>query len=141
MKLQDILQSKGSHVHQIAPTATLADVVAKLMKCKCGSLVVMDGEQLAGIITERDILAACDSSDGPLDALTVESRMTADVISAHPKDTVDAVMGLLTEKRIRHLPVLEEDRLVGLISIGDVVKAHYNQLTAENHHLKMYIQS
>src|SRR6185295_9475251 len=126
MTLQEILREKGTAVHSIFPDATLDDVVHKLVRHNCGSLVVCepgDCEQgrLSGIITERDILKAC-AAHKPLDSVRVSEVMTRDVITGAPSDSVEDTMGLMTENRIRHLPVLEHGRLQGLISIGDVVK-------------------
>lgn len=141
MQVKEILEKKGDAVHTIGPRETLADVVRTLVARNCGSLVVLDGEQMVGIITERDILRTSADLDQPLETVSVESRMTREVITGTPEDRVEDVMGLLTEKRIRHLPILQENRLIGMISIGDVVKAQHDQLTMENHYLKNYIQS
>ena len=141
MLLREILQVKGDKVHSIEPAATLADVVQKLVKFNCGSLVVCDGGKMVGIITERDILRACADLNDPLESVSVEARMTRDVVTGAPDNTVNETMGVMTEKRIRHLPVIDHERLVGLVSIGDVVKAQHAELSVENHYLKNYIQS
>jgi CBS domain-containing protein len=149
MKLQDILSAKGTGVHSIHPEATLDDVVQKLVRHNCGSLVVCeldargeaDCDRMVGIITERDILRACAAHKVPLSSYKVADVMTRRVITGSPGDSVEDTMGLLTEKRIRHLPVLEEGRLAGIISIGDVVKSHHHEVAVENHYLKSYIQS
>ena len=143
MKLNDILSEKGTHVHTIGPKATLDEVVQKLVECNCGSLLVCEaapggGQSILGIITERDILRAC-AAHLPLDEVEVASVMSRNLVTAHPDDSVEEVMGLLTEKRIRHLPVLDQGRLAGLISIGDVVKAQHRQTLVENHYLKTYL--
>jgi CBS domain-containing protein len=145
MTLQDILRAKGTLVHSIGPSASLAQVVHRLIEHNCGSLLVCDqdscdGKHLLGIITERDILRACAAHQGELDRVRVSEAMTRDVITGAPNDSVEHTMGLMTENRVRHLPVLENDRLVGIISIGDVVKAQHDQLSLENHYLKSYIQ-
>lgn len=142
MLLNEILRGKGSVVHTIGGEDTLADVVDKLVEHNCGSLVVCDeNEKMIGIITERDILKACAAKVAPLGDLIVAKYMTTSVHTGSPKGNIDDTMGLLTEKRIRHLPILDDEKLVGMISIGDLVKARYNQLSVENHHLKNYIQS
>ncbi len=141
MQLREILKTKGSNVLTIEPKASLADVVQKLVENRCGSLVVCDGDTMVGIISERDILIAVAEVDEPLEAITVERRMTTDVVTGSPDDTINNIMGLMSGKRIRHLPILDDNKLAGLISIGDIVKAQYNQLTVENHYLKNYIQS
>lgn len=140
MNLQQILQQKGSTVYKTSPRATLADVVAQLVQYNCGSLVVCEGERMVGIITERDILRACAANNAALSELLVEKCMSRKVQTASPEDEVETIMGQMTENRIRHLPVLEDDRLVGMISIGDVVKAHHDSLQLENHYLKSYLQ-
>lgn len=139
MTIRDILRNKGSQVLSIHPDATLADVVQKLVQNNCGSLVVCDGDRMAGIITERDILRAV--ADGtPLSQVRVHQRMTTEVVTGTSDDSVESIMGAMTEHRIRHMPILDNQRLVGLISIGDVVKAQHDQLSVENHYLLSYIQ-
>ena len=141
MLVREFLGHKGHQVFSCHPDDTLADVVASLMQRNCGSLVVLDGDQLVGIITERDILRSCAETRGPLDFVQVSERMTTEPITARLDDEVAGVMGVMTERRIRHLPVVENGRLCGMISIGDVVKAHHNELCQENHYLKTYILS
>ena len=141
MTLQDILRVKGTEVYSTVPTATLAQVVQLLVEHNCGSLVVLAEEssrRMVGIITERDILRVC-ATGKSLDQLRVDTVMTTDVITGRMDDSVADIMGLMTENRIRHLPLLEKGELMGIISIGDVVKAQHNQLSAENHYLKNYI--
>jgi CBS domain-containing protein len=141
MTLQDILRVKGSAVHSISPEATLDDVVQTLVARNCGSLVVCDEGMLAGIITERDILKACAAHPGEFKQLRVRDVMTVDPVTATPQDSVEDTMGLMTNRRIRHLPIIEDGRLAGMISIGDVVKAQHDSLSLENHYLKTYIHS
>lgn len=145
MILREILNSKGHTVHTIDSAASLDDVVLKLVRHNCGSLVVYDAKsntgRMVGIITERDILRACASHKGPLSAIKVLDVMTANVVVGGPEDLVEDTMGLMTEKRIRHLPILEDDQLLGLISLGDIVKLQHDRLTMENHYLKSYLQS
>jgi len=143
MTLEEILCSKGSEVYSITPDATLDDVVQALVARNCGSLVVCedDGNRtMVGIITERDILRACAAHRGALDSVRVRQIMTGRLVTASQRDEVEMVMGVMTRERIRHLPVVEDGRLVGLVSIGDIVKAQHNRLTMENHYLKEYIQ-
>lgn len=139
MKLRQILDSKGSEVYSASPAETLADVVSKLVAYNCGALVVLEGQKMVGIISERDILRACAELDEPLHA-TVGSRMSSEVKTGTPEDDVEYVMGVLTRHRIRHLPILDADKLAGVISIGDVVKTQYEELSNENRLLKQYIQ-
>lgn len=143
MLLNDILRIKGTDIHSTVPSATLSEVVQLLVKHNCGSLVVLSDDEprtMVGIITERDILRVC-ASGKPIDQVHVQHVMTTRVITGRVDDSVEGTMGLMTDKRIRHLPLINEDELIGIISIGDVVKAQHDHLTAENHHLKTYIQS
>lgn len=146
MVLQDILRSKGAAVYTISPGAMLDEVVQKLVRCGCGSLVVCEssavGEsygRLLGIITERDILRAYAARHGALESLTVGETMSRDLLTARPEDSVAEAMGLMTNRRIRHLPVVDAGRLAGLVSIGDLVKAQHDEMIAENHYLKSYL--
>lgn len=139
MKLRDILQNKGRDVHSISPDETLGGAVDKLVSHNCGALVVLENERMVGIISERDVLKACAELKHPLDA-TVKERMTTELVTARPDDDVEQVMGVLTNHRIRHLPVMDADQLVGVISIGDIVKSQYDELSYENRFLKQYIQ-
>jgi CBS domain-containing protein len=98
-----------------------------------------EGERIAGVISERDILRFCASGKGPLSAYTVASVMTTQVITGCPQDSVEAIMGLMTTHRVRHLPVLVAGKLVGIISIGDVVKFQHDHLALENQFMKDYL--
>ena len=143
MTLRDILQLKGSHVLTIVPTATLAEVVRKLVQHNCGSLVVCeDGDpcRMIGIITERDILRACAAGQAPLHEARVLDAMSTQLCTGRVNQSIEETMGQMTERRIRHLPVVEEGALVGLISIGDLVKAEHAAMAVENHYLRTYIQ-
>jgi len=141
MHVSTILRTKGSNVFTISPDATLADAAKTMVNDKCGSLVVVDAGQVLGIITERDILRACASEPRHLSEIAVSKHMTRRMIVGAPSDEVNEIMGLMTDERIRHLPVMDEEKLAGIISIGDVVKAQFGQLSIENHYLKHYIQS
>jgi CBS domain-containing protein len=144
MKLRDILAVKGSTVHSIAAEATLQDVVRTLVERNVGSLIIYceaaaEIQSLAGIITEHDILFACMTGKPPLEQVRVGEVMSSELVTGTPDDEVADVMGLMTNRRIRHLPVLDNGRLVGIISIGDVVKAQHDRLALENRYLKDYI--
>lgn len=147
MFIEDILRDKGSRVFSIEPEATLDDVVQELVRHNCGALLVCrsstgcDGPDLVGIISERDILRACAKHRCPLAELKVADFMTRKMVTGSPRDGVEHIMGLMTDNRVRHLPILEDGRLSGVISIGDVVKFQHQQMAMENHYLKTYIQS
>ena len=142
MLLQEILGHKGFVVHSIRPEATLDDVAQTLVRHNCGSLIVSESDSsttMLGIITERDLLRACAARRCQLDQLRVRDHMSGNITTATPTDSVEDTMGLMTELRIRHLPVVKDGHLVGIVSIGDIVKAQHDHLTMENHYLKTYI--
>lgn len=141
MLLKDILATKGTTILSIEPSATMAEAVDKMVAHRCGCLVVTTGESMVGIISERDVLRAIAGVSKTLDKITVEERMTKDIITGTPDQNINDTMGLMTANRVRHLPVLDNGRLCGLISIGDVVKAEHQKLAMENHLLMSYIQS
>jgi CBS domain-containing protein len=121
--LQDILRAKGHDVWTISPEVTVYEALSLMAAKNVGALVVLDGSRVVGIISERDyarnvILQGKSSRDTP-----VKDIMTSPVYYVHPDQTPWECMALMTDKRIRHLPVLVDDRLVGVISIGDIVKA------------------
>ena len=143
MTIQEILNAKGSTVHTIGPDATLEEAVGELIRHNVGSLVVCASEaqpdRPIGIITERDLLRTCATSKCGIAEAKVADQMSTDLITASAEDSVERIMGVMTEKRIRHLPVCTEGRLVGLVSIGDVVKAQHDRLAMENKFMKDYI--
>ena len=141
MLVRDVLAKKGNRVHTCTPDETLADVADALVDHNIGSLIVMENDEMIGIITERDILRACAGTKGPLEFLKVRERMTRLLVVASPEDAVADVMCTMTERRIRHVPVVADGKLAGIISIGDTVKAQHDELCRENHYLKSYIQS
>jgi CBS domain-containing protein len=141
MQVQGILTVKGNDVATIEPGVTVRDAVARLRERGVGALVVSgDGRSIEGIVSERDIVRRLADGAGVLD-VQVDAVMTADVRTCGPTDTVDALMALMTEHRIRHVPVVDDDRqLLGIISIGDVVKQRLGDLEGENRALVEYIQ-
>jgi CBS domain-containing protein len=146
MTLSDILRAKGSTVFTIGPDATLQEATQELVRCNVGAMVVCDrdlemGERLLGIITERDITRVCAAGKAPLSAIRVRDVMTTRLLTGSPSDSVEATMGLMTSNRIRHVPVLSEGRMVGIVSIGDVVKSQHDRLAMENQFMKNYITS
>jgi CBS domain-containing protein len=137
MKVSDLLSKKDSTIHQIAPNTKLLDAIKKLNKNNIGALIVTENEQLAGIITERDVLHAVENKD--INKLKVEDIMTKKLLTGTKEDTTDDVMNVMTVNHIRHLPILENDVLIGIISIGDIVKTQLQRSKAEAEHLKDYI--
>lgn len=141
MRVSDILRSKGDEIVTIAPEATLADATATLTSRNFGALVVSsDGTTIEGIVSERDIVRHL-AQRGPeaLDG-TVREAMTVDVRTCERGDSIEQLMRVMTEHRIRHLPVVDGGRLCGVVSIGDVVKRRVEQLETETEHLQSYIQ-
>ncbi|MGA1196785.1 MAG: CBS domain-containing protein [Candidatus Latescibacterota bacterium] len=123
MTIQDILDSKGSRVITIAPQHTLSVALSALVENKVGALLIRGEQgQLAGIITERDIMRAVYQGKN-LQKTRVDSIMTRNIVMGTPNQDIEYVMTEMTEGRFRHMPVVENDQLLGIISIGDLVKA------------------
>jgi len=142
MQVAKILARKGADVFTIEPDATVAVAVAVLGERHVGALIVSsDGTTVAGIVSERDVVRRlAELGPGVLDQ-PVSSVMTAEVVTCTPAATTEELMGVVTERRIRHVPVLEDDRLTGLVSIGDVVAARVRELEEEAQLLHDYISA
>ena len=142
MLLKELVYNKSIGVHTIGPSASCADAVAELVRHNIGSLLVRDGPggRILGIITERDILRTLATHREPLGQLPVAQVMTAKLITAGADDDIVLAMRLMTTYRIRHLPVIQDDELFGIISIGDIVKAHHDKLEMENRYMRSYIR-
>jgi len=141
MSVSEILSGKGDNVITVTPDTQLVEVAKILAKHKIGALVAKDGDAVCGIVSERDIVRHI-ASDGA-DALlhTVADCMTRSVISCTRSDTIDTVMEKMTAGRFRHLPVIEYGDLLGIISIGDVVKRKIEMAERDAEELKRYIAS
>ena len=139
MLVAEILKSKGGDVFSVAPDITLSDACAELDARRVGALIVCDGDQVVGVISERDVVKAVAADGAAGLARPVSAYMTRDVIFAEPGETVAILMGRMTDRRIRHLPVLKDNRLSGVISIGDVVKCQIAEATQEAESLRTYI--
>jgi CBS domain-containing protein len=141
MRIHEILHSKGYDVITIAPEALVTDMLTLLKDNNLGAVVVSDdGRRIRGIVTERDVVRKL--VDGPdfLDA-PVSTIMTSDVLTCKPDDSVQSLMTTMTNRRIRHLPVVDEDgELAGIVSIGDVVKSHITQIEFERDQLEGYVR-
>ena len=142
MNVQEILSAKGSAVATIDPGASLADATASLRDHGIGALIVSaNGSTIGGILSERDVVRALAAHGGSTLGRAVSTAMSEDVVTCTAGDTVDQLMAMMTDRRIRHVPVTDESgSLVGIISIGDVVKARLGQLEHENDQLYGYIQ-
>jgi CBS domain-containing protein len=141
MNVQSILGGKGTEVATIGQTESLGAAVRALGERKIGALVVSgDGRAIEGIISERDIVRAAASGGAESLDASVGSVMSTDVVTCAADDGVDQLMSLMTARRIRHLPVVDDQgHLAGIISIGDVVKARLTELEHENEKLAQYI--
>jgi CBS domain-containing protein len=141
MLVAQILHNKGSDVFTCAPGETVAGAAALLVARRVGAMVVMKDGKVAGIISERDLVRAMAQDGAFCLERPVEKYMSSDVIFAKPQETVDELMTRMTDRRIRHLPVCEGDDLVGIVSIGDVVKTKIAETVYEAETLKAYIVS
>lgn len=132
MNVQGILQAKGAGVVTIRPDATVAELVAGLRGERIGAMVVsQDGERIDGIVSERDVVLALAAVGGRAVEQRVVDIMTRSVRTCAPSDSVKSLMELMTRHRIRHLPVVDNGQLVGIVSIGDVVKARLDEMATE----------
>ena len=139
MLVSQILRSKGDTVFTVAPSETIAAVASLLHSRRVGALIVLDAERVAGIVSERDVVRGLAEHGAAALGQPVASIMTRDVLFADPGETVDSLLTRMTDRRIRHLPVCQKDRLVGIVSIGDLVKWKINEVEAEADNLKAYI--
>ncbi len=143
MKVQDILRAKGDKADRCAtvqPDATVDTVSRRLKLEGCGALVVStDGQQVEGIVSERDIVRGLPEHGARLLTMLVSDIMTREVKTCTPNDKVTEIMSEMTRRRIRHLPVVQQGKLCGIISIGDVVKNRLDELETETHVLRDYI--
>jgi CBS domain-containing protein len=142
MRIHDVLHGKPHHeVITIGPDATVRELIALLAQHNVGALIVSsDGAAVEGIVSERDVVRRLHGDEAVLDS-SVSTIMTAEVHTCELDSAVDELMSLMTERRIRHVPVVSEGKLTGIISIGDVVKNRIGELEFERDQLDSYIQS
>jgi len=140
MTIAAILKHKGHNVVSIDPTATVPDIAARLAEHRIGAVLVMDrAEQLLGIVSERDIVRSVATNGARTLDMTAGQLMTRAIHTAHPDMTVEDAMRKMTIGRIRHLPVIHNETVVGMVSIGDVVKSRIMQQDTEVDNLRAYI--
>jgi CBS domain-containing protein len=140
MFVSDILSQKGGLVFTVTPGTSVAQLSQQLSARRIGSMLVLDGEGgVAGIVSERDLVRALASHGAKAMELEARQVMTRDVVTCDPDDSIDQVMQTMTQGRFRHLPVVRHGELLGLVSIGDVVKARLEEAEHETEALKAYI--
>jgi CBS domain-containing protein len=139
--IRDVLRHKGSQVWTIGPSDTVYAAIERMEDRRVGCLVVMEGESIRGVLTERDYLRKVALKGRFSKTTFVSEIMTSPVVTAHPEDDVEACLQLMTRGRFRHLPVIDgQGRLTGIVSIGDLVKEIVSDQQEELHHLDAYIR-
>lgn len=142
MKVEQILQSKGAEVHSVRPGDSIAEAVGVLNDKNIGAVVVREASgKVVGILSERDVVRRLGKHGADAMSLRVSDCMTGDVHTCSPESSLDELMSMMTRKRIRHLPVTAGGRIVGVVSIGDVVKRKIEETEQEAAALKEYISS
>jgi CBS domain-containing protein len=140
MLVSQILKGKGSQVYTLRPTETVAAAAALLHSRRVGAMIVTDADaSVVGILSERDVVSVIATQGEAGLAQSVSTVMTRDLVVATPDETVDSLMERMTDRRIRHLPVMRDGQLLGIVSIGDLVKSRINDILSEANDLKAYI--
>ncbi len=141
MKIRQIIAGKGSQVVSVTPDDSLAAAVRSMTGNKVGSALAIDESgRIMGVLTERDVLRYCSDLTSPLRETKVSAIMTTDIMVAIPEDDVETMIATMVEGRFRHLPVVDDGKLCGLVSMGDLVKSQLKHVRVENRHLKDYIE-
>ena len=142
MNVQELLERKSTELISIKASVSVLEAIATMCDKKVGALLIeSDDGQLIGIATERDILRLCSSRHGRIDDAMINEAMTRDLIVGSPDCTVDQAMSMMTEHRFRHLPIIDGGKSIGMISIGDLVKAKLKDVTVEVKYLRDYISA
>lgn len=136
MTVDEILRSKGHAVVTIGPDATLGEAVGLLDRHRIGTVVVLEGGRILGLLSEQDVVRAIARGGTNLLFKPVRSVMSRDIVTCSPDDRVTKVMALMTDRRQRHIPVVRDGELVGIVSIGDLVKARLTELELESRVLR-----
>lgn len=139
MKVKELLSIKGLECFSINSTDNLQAAAKQMAECNIGALLVMDRGSLVGIVTERDIVKNSAHEQKGLKDVVIKDAMSANLLVVKPGDDLDYVMAIMIQNNIRHLPVIEESGLLGLLSMRDVVRVLVKNLKAENHYLKDFI--
>ena len=138
-RVSEILRKKGGDVLKIEASATVFEAIKRIVELNVGSILVTEGDQVVGIMTERDYLRKVAVHGRTSHDTTVGEIMSAPLVYVTPQTTIDESMAIMTDRRIRHLPVVEDDDVVGIISIGDVVKFQSNEQSFQIKYLTEYI--
>jgi len=141
MTISSILEGKDDHIVQCSGEVSVESAAAMLAEKRIGAMPVMDGDRVAGIFSERDVLYQLKDVGAEALAKQVKEIMTSDVVSVSSDSSAIGALSLMTKRRIRHLPVVDQDRLVGFVSIGDLVKYRIDRIEAEATAMRDYIQS
>ena len=140
MLVRDVLRAKGHRIITIDCEATVGEAVARLVQNNIGSLPVVDGDnRLVGIFSERDVLRVIHNRGEGFGRLPIREVMTRDPVTCGLDEDVEDIMGLMSDRRIAKVPVTRDDELIGIVSVGDVIKAVHENLQHENHQLMSYI--
>jgi CBS domain-containing protein len=139
MRIADVLRNKGAAVTTINPEATVRELLAGLAEQNIGAMVVVGDEGVVGIVSERDVVRQLHVHGPSVLSRPISKIMTSAVATCKKADTVDDISVLMTENRVRHVPVLDGKKLIGIVSIGDVVKTRMGELEAEQQQLQSYI--
>ncbi|HHW78414.1 MAG TPA: CBS domain-containing protein [Xanthomonadaceae bacterium] len=140
MQLKEILNKKGGQPVTVPATATVADAIRAMTEYRVGSVIVPNADgSPAGIFTERDVLKLCAEGRTDFAKMSIRPYMTCDMTTGKPSDTVSEVLAIMTTKRFRHMPVVEDGKMVGVVSIGDLVKAKLEETAFEAKVLREYI--
>ena len=141
MIVRDIVKMKGSTIFSIAPGGAVGEALSVMVKNDIGSLVVLEGSKLAGMLTFREILKALEARKGDIAGLKVADVMTANPVCGNPEDSLESLREMMNKDHIRYLPVKEGDKLIGVISFHDVANAVIKETTFHNRLLKSYIKN
>lgn len=139
MHVQAILGNKGAQIVSMSPQATIHEACRLLAEHRIGAILVLDRDRVAGMFSERDVVRAMTEKGAVALDIPVSEVMTREVLTCKPEDSVDDIMAIMTARRVRHLPVLAEGQLVGIVSIGDVVKHRLDEAALEVDSLREYV--
>ena len=139
MRIADVLRNKGASVATITPETSVSGLLNELSVNNIGAMVVVSPDGLVGIVSERDVVRGLHERGADILRKPVAEIMTTMVATCAPNDSVDSLTALMTTNRVRHVPVMENGRLVGIVSIGDVVKNRMDELETEHRQLQAYI--